>query len=913
MNHPENNSEKLFLIDSYALIYRAYYAMFRHPMFSDSGFNTSTVFGFVNALEDVLNKEHPTHIAAVFDPPGPTFRHKAYAAYKANRPATPEEIRESVPVIQEILAAYRIPVLQVEGYEADDVVGTLARQASAEGITVYMMTPDKDYVQLVGDRVLLYKPRHGGSDIEVLDAAAACAGYGISSPRQMIDLLALMGDASDNVPGAKGIGQKGAVNLLKTYGSVESLLAHVDELKGSIKEKVIESHDNILLSKELVTIKTDVPIQFSADCCRLRTPDYDRLVPLFRKYSFRSFLTRLNERRLAESPDAPPVQAVPGQPRRPRACHTVDTEADCRQLAKRLAGSRDVCFQVVQSSSDVFTADITGLVLTDTGDEVWYVPVPAGRDASARWLAPFKSLFESRDIRKTGYDLKPGIKALALRGIRAGGPLFDVLIAHYLLQPERRHDLFLLASEYLHYEPAKNDYNLDRRTLDTLFSDADTAAPVDCLAEQTAVAAALCPLLETALQQVDMTRLAEEVEMPLIAVLADMELEGVSFSKENMVDFAASLQKEAAELERQVFDWAGTEFNLSSPKQLGEILADRLQLSDRIKKTKTRQMSTSEEVLLTLADKHPVVNTILAYRSVKKLLSTYVEALPQMISPVTGRIHTTFNQAVTATGRLSSADPNLQNIPVREARGREMRKAFVPSHTDSVLLAADYSQIELRLMAAISGDESMLHAFAHDVDIHAMTASKIYNTPLPEVTREMRSKAKTANFGIIYGISAFGLAQRMHIPRSEATTFIADYFRVFPGVHRYMQDAVAEAARQGFVTTLMGRRRYLPDINSRNANVRGMAERNAINAPIQGTAADIIKKAMVTIHRELLARGLRSRMILQVHDELVFDVFLSEKDEVTALVKDAMENAMPLQVPLTVSAGTGTNWLEAHA
>ncbi len=925
--------KKLFLLDAYALIYRAYYALIRNPMYNSSGFNTSTIFGFTNTLEEVLNKEKPTHIAVAFDPPTPTFRHELYPDYKAQREETPEEIVKSVPRIKEIIRAYHIPIIQYDGYEADDVIGTIAKHAAAIGYKVFMMTPDKDYAQLVDDNIFMYKPARSGSGAETLDTAKVCEKYGVKYPKQFIEVLAVMGDKSDNIPGVKGIGEVGAGKLIAEFDTVENLLANIDQVKGANKDKIISDKENLLLSKKLVTICTEIPITFSEENYSLKTPDTAKLKELFKEFNFRTFLSRL-EGRSSPGPSAAPQQLslfdtaptgniVPAESRMYKNIETVaheyitaDTPEKRRQLIQTLQSSPEFCFDSETTGLETFNSELVGMSFAVRPHRAWYVPVPASREEAQAIVDEFRPLFENADIRKIGQNLKFDMLVLLQYGVRTAGTLFDTMLAHYLIQPEQRHNMNYLAEKYLDYSPVEIETLIGKSGKSQLNM---RSVPIDKISEYAAedadISLQLQQKLEKELAETGMTRLAQTVEMPLARVLAEMEATGVKIDVPAMEAYGKELNTDSEKLEEEIYELAGTRFNIASPKQLGDVLFVRLNISEGdkpTKKTKTKQFSTSEEVLTSLEGKHPIIAKILEYRGLKKLQNTYVEALPKLINPRTGRIHTSFNQAVTATGRLSSTDPNLQNIPIRESRGREIRKAFIPSRENNVLLSADYSQIELRLMAHTSKDEHMIEAFRRDEDIHAATAAKIYGIPITEVTSDMRRKAKTANFGIIYGISVFGLSQRLAIPRAEAQELISGYFDAYPGVRRYMNDSIDKARAHGYVETLMGRRRYLPDIRSANAVVRGMAERNAINAPLQGSAADIIKLAMIRISDAFRDNKLQTKMILQVHDELVFDVPTPELDAVKEIVRREMEGAYALSVPLTVEIGVGKNWLEAH-
>ncbi|MDR1865134.1 MAG: DNA polymerase I [Bacteroidales bacterium] len=917
--------KKLFLLDAYALIYRSYYALIRTPMFNSSGFNTSAIFGFVNTLEDVLHKEKPTHIAVVFDPPTPTFRHEMYPQYKAQREETPEEIKRSVPRIKEVIEAYHIPMVEHPDYEADDVLCTLAQKAAAKGFDVYMMTPDKDYAQVVTDHIYMYKPARSGKEVEILDRAKVCERYHVKYPQQFIEVLAIMGDKSDNVPGVKGIGEVGAIKLIEEFGSVECLLENIGRVKGSNKDKIMANRDLLLLSKTLVTIRTDVPVDFSEDDFAVKPVDKPKLKELFKEFNFRTLLSRLED--VPATPHQPGLfdALTPAGAPEQHAYQRIDTvehryrivgdAEERRRLVELLQVQDGFCFDTETTGLKTFNNELVGISFAVQPHQAWYVPLPADREEAQQIVDEFKPLFENPAIRKIGQNLKFDVLALKQYGINTQGTLFDTMLAHYLIQPEQRHNLNYLSEKYLDYAPVEIETLIGRNGKNQLTM---RHVPLEKIAEYAAedadVALQLQLKLEPLLKESGMEELALTVEMPLVYVLADIEATGVKIDVAAMTESGQSLMPEVEKLEEEIYRMAGSRFNIASPKQLGEVLFVHLgiQNGDRTRRTKTKQFSTGEEVLSGMTDKHPIVSKILEYRGLKKLLTTYVEALPKLINSRTGRIHTSFNQAVTATGRLTSTDPNLQNIPIREERGREIRKAFIPDNDDHLLFSADYSQIELRLMAHMSGDANMIGAFRNKEDIHAATAAKIYGIPLSEVTVDMRRKAKTANFGIIYGISVFGLSQRLDIPRTEAQELIAGYFDAYPGVRQYMNRSIEQARMQGYVSTLMGRRRYLPDIYSANAIVRGMAERIAINAPIQGSAADIIKLAMIRIREIFIRRGLQSKMILQVHDELVFDVPKAEAEEVKAIVREEMENAYPISIPLTVETGTGCNWLEAH-
>lgn len=928
-----DTSRRLYLLDAYALIFRAYYALIRMPRVTSSGFNTSAVFGFVNTLEDLLRRENPDFLAVCFDPPGPTFRHEAYADYKGEREATPEDIRLSVPVIKEIVEAYNIPLLEVPGFEADDVIGTMATRAAAEGYTAVMMTPDKDFAQLVTDRILQYKPSYRGQDFELRGVREVCDRYDISSPSQVKDLLALMGDKADNIPGCPGVGEKTASRLIREFGSVEALIAGTASLKGALKKKVEENAEQIVFSKYLATIRTDVPVEASVASLARREPDMPRLMEIFSRLEFRTLMDRVRKRVAGSAPAAPsrtpvqgslfdemPAQDAPSASSGPAEelpapsdevkVVTIREEAGMKELeaAARRAGC--VAVMTLADGEADMTASLLGWALAVKGEPSRAFILPASAPWSASLVA---SLYADPSVLCVSAEVKRDYVCLhncgALRGMEG---YFDVTVAHYLLQPDMRHSLELIASSVLgvelpSYESIAGKKGAKQQKLSQLPD--DLLHPWAARRAQTLLLLH-APLLE-AVRGKEMLPLLEEIELPLIPVLADMEVTGVRVDVQALNDAAASLTARIAGIESEIYALAGEEFNVGSPAKVGEILFDKLHLSDKPKKTKTGQYSTSEEELEKLARLSPIVGLILEYRQLRKLLNTYLTALPATINPATGRIHTTYNQTVTATGRISSSDPNLQNIPVREAVGREIRRAFIPSE-GNLFFSADYSQIELRLVADFADDPDMLAAFSAGQDIHAATAAKIYHLPLAEVTSEQRRKAKTANFGILYGISAFGLSQRLNIPRSEAKELIDNYFEKFPTIHGYITASVEQAREKGYVTTIKGRRRLLPDINSRNPTVRGYAERNAVNAPIQGSAADIIKIAMVRIWREMKARGMASRMIMQVHDELNFDVVPAELPALQELVVREMEGAYTGRVRLTASTGTGPDWLSAH-
>lgn len=922
--------EKLFLLDAYALIYRAYYAFIKNPRINSKGFNTSAIMGFVNTLEDVLKKEQPTHIGIAFDPAGPTFRHEAYEQYKAQREETPEVIRLSVPIIKDIIRAYRIPILEVSGYEADDVIGTLATEAGRKGITTYMMTPDKDYGQLVSDNVFMYRPKYGDKEFEVMGIAEVKAKFDIQSPAQVIDMLGLMGDTADNIPGCPGVGEKTAQKLIAQFGSIESLLEHTDQLKGAIKTKVETNREQILFSKFLATIKTDVPISLDMDRLKREEPDKEELKRIFEDLEFRSLLDRVlgTDKKTAAPPPsaqgdlfgffAPESTEAPENSNLTRLqdltydYQLIDTEEKIEQLLQNILTQKILSLDTETTGTDPIRAELVGMSFSYAENQAFYVPVPADRTEAQRIVDKFKPVFENKETLKVGQNIKYDMLVLANYGVEIQGEMFDTMIAHYVLQPELHHGMDYLAEIYLHYETIKIEELIGPKGKNQKnMRDLDPANIYRYACEDADVTLKLKNVLEKELKQNDAESLFRDIEMPLVPVLAYMERNGVRIDTEALKETSRHFTARMQQIEKEVHRLAGVEFNIASPKQVGEVLFDRLKIVDKPKKTKTGQYVTSEEVLESLKGKHEIVGKILEHRGLKKLLGTYIDALPQLINPQTGHIHTSFNQTVTATGRLSSSNPNLQNIPVRNEDGKEIRKAFIPDE-GCEFFSADYSQIELRIMAHLSQDPHMIEAFRENQDIHAATAAKIYKEKLEDVTREQRSKAKTANFGIIYGISVFGLAERLNIDRKEAKELIDGYFENYPHVKEYMDKSILEAREKGYIETIFRRRRYLPDINSRNAVVRGYAERNAINAPIQGSAADIIKVAMVRIYLRFREEGIRSKMILQVHDELNFSVLPEEKEKVQQIVISEMESAYKMKVPLQADCGWGKNWLEAH-
>lgn len=917
--------KKLFLLDAYALIYRAYYALLRTPRINSKKQNTSAIFGFVNTLGDLLNHQNPTHIAVVFDPSGPTFRHNIFKEYKANREETPEDIRFSVPIIKEIVKGYRIPVISVDGYEADDVIGTMAAIAEREGFDVFMVTPDKDYGQLVTEKTKIYKPSSGGNGAEILGTEEIKRKWGIDRCSQVIDLLGLMGDTADNIPGCPGVGEKTAIKLLSEFGSIENLIGNTDKLKGALQKKVAENIEQIKLSKFLATIKTDVPLDFDEEKLKRSEIDRNALSEIFNELEMRSLITRVINKN-GETPESPAQPSLFDEPESLEVSDSkistiktvahkyslINTKEELTFLKQRLADSRMFCFDTETTSVNAMEAELVGISFAMKEYEAYYIPLPADREGVLETLDIFREEFENEEKEKTGHNLKYDIMVLANYGIEVRGRLFDTMVAHYLLQPEMHHNMDFLSESLLDYRTIHIEELIGAKGKKQLsMRDIDPKKVSEYAAEDADITLRLRYRLEPMLEENRLVDLFQNIEMPLLKVLAKMELTGVIIDEFALAQTSDILTYKLSQIEHNIKIVAGKEINLNSPRQIGELLFDNLQLSEKPRKTKKGQYVTDEETLESLKGKHPVVNDILAHRGIKKLLSTYIDALPQLINNRTGRIHTSINQTITATGRLSSSNPNLQNIPIRDEQGREIRKAFIASE-NSVFLSADYSQVELRIMAHLSNDANLTEAFMADHDIHAATAAKIFKVPIEEVTPEMRRKAKTANFGIIYGISAFGLSERLSISRSEAKSLIDDYFESFPGVKLYIERCIANARDNGYVETLLKRRRYLPDITSRNANVRGYAERNAVNSPIQGTAADIIKIAMINIARRLKESNLRTEMILQVHDELNFNVHREEIEQVKQLIQEEMENAYPLNVPLKVDIGIGQNWLEAH-
>ena len=938
--------DKLFLLDAYALIYRAYYAFIKNPRINSKGFNTSAIMGFINTLEDVLKKENPTHIGIAFDPKGPTFRHEAFEQYKAQREETPEVIRESVPVIKEFIKAYNIPIFEVPGYEADDVIGTLAKQAEKRGIITYMMTPDKDYGQLVSDTTFIYRPKYGDKEFEVMGVERVKEKFGIQTTEQVIDLLGLMGDSSDNIPGCPGVGEKTAQKLIAQFGSIENMLANTSELKGALKTKVEENREQIMFSKFLATIKTDVPVELDLDSLKRETPNEEELSKLFTFYELRALKERVMKNQQAPSlfDEAPVVvsslnkkskkqdslqgslfdffatEDTGGEKKSshltlndtPHTYKLVETEEDISSLALAVKKYKTVCFDTETTSTVALDAELVGLSLSVKENEAFYVTMPAEREMVLQRLEILRDIFENEEIEKVGQNLKYDITVLANYGIEVRGKLFDTMIAHYVLQPELFHGMDYLAEIYLNYETIRIETLIgDKGRGQKNMRDISPVLVCDYACEDADVTLKLKNILQEELKTEGVEDLFYNIEMPLVPVLAYMERNGARIDTAALKETSVLFSKRLADIEQRIYSLAGEPFNIASPKQVGDILFGKLKIVDKPKKTKTGQFVTSEEVLAQLQNRHPIVKDILLYRGLKKLLSTYIDALPELVNPRTGKIHTSYNQTVTATGRLSSSNPNLQNIPIRDEDGKEVRKAFVPDDGCS-FLSVDYSQIELRIMAHLSGDRNMIDDFRSGYDIHAATAAKVYKKPIDEVTKDERRKAKVANFGIIYGISVFGLAERMNVDRREAKELIENYFATYSDVQQYIEKCKQEAKEKGYVETIYHRKRYLPDINSHNAVVRGYAERNAVNAPIQGSAADIIKVAMINIYKRFNEASLKSTMILQVHDELNFNVYPGEKNIVLDIVTAEMQNAIALSVPLIADYGWGVNWLEAH-
>lgn len=919
--------KKLFLFDAYALIYRAYYAFIKNPRINSKGLNTSAVMGFVNTLNEIITKEQPTHIGVAFDH-GKTFRNEAFPEYKAQREETPEDIKRSVPIIKQLLEAWHIPCLQVDGFEADDVIGTLSMKSGKMGVETYMLTPDKDYGQLVRDNIFQFRPRHGGG-YEKMGPKEVCAKYAIENTDQIIDLLALMGDSSDNFPGCPGVGEKTAVKLIEEFGNIDNLLENSDQIKGKLREKVEAHVDDIRMSKFLATIRTDVPIELDLDSLQLREPDEEKLRALFAELEFKTLADKIlkkptqtpkivngqldlfgnfapEDTEIQKNPDFLTLQTTTYN------YQLIDNQEEMQKLCDFFLTNEILSLDTETTSTNPIEAELVGLSFAVEETKAFYVPVPADRNEAQKIVEIFRPVYENPKILKIGQNLKYDLEVLARYGIELQGPMFDTMIAHYLLQPELRHNMDYMAETLLNYQTIHIDQLIgvkgrgQRSMRDLLPSQVYEYA-----CEDADITLRLKNVLEPRLKEAGVESLFHDIEMPLMPVLAEMEMNGVCLDTKALSETSKLFTERMLQLEQHIYELAGEPFNISSPKQVGDILFGKMKIIEKPKKTKTGQFVTSEEVLMQLRSKSPIVGEILDYRGLKKLLGTYVDALPKLINPQTGRIHTSFNQAVTATGRLSSSDPNLQNIPVRGEDGKEIRKCFVPEE-NCQFFSADYSQIELRVMAHLSGDENMIRVFREGKDLHAATAATIYKKNIDDVTRDERTKSKRANFGIIYGITVFGLAERLDISRDEAKMLIDGFFQTFPRVHDYMEQAKQTARERGYAETLFHRRRYLPDINSRNATVRNFAERNAINAPIQGSAADIIKVAMIRIHERFKAEKIRSKMILQVHDELNFSVVPEEKSRVEAIVLEEMQNAYSLNVPLVADCGWGDNWLEAH-
>ena len=920
--------DKLFLLDAYALIYRSYYAFIKNPRINSKGLNTSAIMGFLNTLQEVLTKEQPTHIGVAFDPHGPTFRSEAYPAYKAQREATPEDIKLSVPIIKDLLKAWNIPILQVDGYEADDVIGTLATKAGAQGVKTFMLTPDKDYGQLVTDNVFIYRPRHGGG-YETMGPDEVKQKYGIPSTASVIDLLALMGDSADNFPGCPGVGEKTAVKLINEFGTVEEMLARVDEIKGALKTKVETHVDDIKLSKFLATIKTDVPIELRMDELKVSEPNEAELGKLLEDLEFKSLANKILKKPekmvkpangqldlfaefASEGSSEPEFSSFETLKSVPHTYKLVENEEEMRKICDFFRTNDFLVLDTETTSTSPIDAELVGLSFAIKEHEAFYVPIPANREEALRIINIFKPLYEDPKILKVGQNLKYDLEVLRNYDVRLDGPMWDTMIAHYLIQPELRHNMDYMAEVYLHYKTVHIDELIGPRGKNQRsMRDLSPTEVYEYACEDADITLQLKNKLEPELKKHECEDLFYQIEMPLMPVLAEMEMNGVCLDTQSLAETSKQFTARMNEIEQRIYELAGQQFNIASPKQVGEILFDKLKIVEKAKKTKTGQYVTSEEVLQQLKNKHEIVADILEHRGLKKLIGTYIDALPKLINPRTGHIHTSFNQTITATGRLSSSDPNLQNIPIRGEDGKEIRKAFIPE-PGQLFFSADYSQIELRVMAHLSNDENMIRVFQEGKDLHAATAANIYKKPIEEVTRDERTKSKRANFGIIYGITVFGLAERLDIPRDEAKMLIDGYFETFPQVYDYMEQSKEVARKQGYVTTLFGRRRYLPDINSANATVRGFAERNAINAPIQGTAADIIKVAMIHIFNRFKVENIKSKMILQVHDELNFSVLPEEKEKVEQIVLEEMQNAFQMKVPLVADSGFGDNWLEAH-
>lgn len=922
--------KKLFLLDAYALIYRAYYAFIKNPRINSKGLNTSAILGFTNTMLDVIKNQNPTHLAVVFDYPSATFRQEDFTSYKANREETPEDIKKSIPIIMEVIKAFNIPILMKEGYEADDVIGTLSVMAEERGFKTYMMTPDKDFGQLVTENVFMYKPGRGGKPAETWGVKEVCEKFEVENPKQVIDILGLWGDAVDNIPGIPGIGEKTAKKLISQYGSVEGLIEHADELKGKQKENVINFAEQGLISKKLATIILDVPVEFNEEDLIMCEPNKDKVIELFSELEFRTLAQRAFGVSIQSTAPTEGQLDMFGTPETASFEETevtefktlentehnyilVDTPEKRKSLIADLKKQKSFCFDTETTSVEPLDAELVGFSFSFKKGEAYYIPTPQNFEEAKAIITEFKSVLEDENIDKIAHNIKYDNAVLDKYDITVKGYFFDTMIAHYLIKPDMRHGMDVLAETYLGYKPVSITELIGKKGKNQLnMADLAPEKIVDYASEDADITLQLKEIFEKEIKNSHVEKIYKEIEYPLISVLQKMEKEGVHLDKDALAVFSQELEVELKELENKIYTLSGEEFNIDSPRQLGEVLFEKMEIKAKVKKTKTGQYSTNEETLAKLTDKHEIFNVILDYRSTKKLKSTYVDALPLLINPKTNRLHTSYMQTVAATGRLSSVNPNLQNIPIRTERGREIRKAFIPRDDKHTLLAADYSQIELRIIAALSKDKDMIEAFSSGTDIHSVTASKVFGVSLNEVTRDMRSKAKMVNFGIIYGISAFGLSQRLSIPRKEAKEIIDNYFEEYASIKTYMDNSIASAREKGYVETLLGRRRNLSDINSNNAIVRGHAERNAINAPIQGTAADIIKLAMIGIDKAFTKQNLASKMILQVHDELVFDVLKTEVEQVKEIVKHEMENAVKIAVPLIVEMNTGNDWLEAH-
>ena len=950
-NTMENSEKKLFLLDAYALIYRAFFALNKNPRLNSKGVNTSAVMGFLNSLYEILKNEKPSHIGVAFDVAGTAQRQAEYSEYKANREKMPDDLREAIPYIIRLIEAFNIPIYGVEGYEADDVIGTMSKMAEQQGFTTYMMTPDKDFGQLVTDKVLLYKPAKFGEPAQIWGPKEVCERYGIQEPKQLIDILGLWGDAADNIPGIPGIGEKTAAILVGKYGSVENLIAHADELKGKQKENVIEFAEQGLMSKALATINLEVPVEFNEEELRAKEPDLPALMALFEELEFRTFAKRFLDDYKKTHDNVPVVETPAPRPAQPDLFSNetpnasgqfdlfnqdgntgdllafsdkdsaktvqhdyklVEAEADIMALVELLSKQPQFVFDTETTNIDVYSAELVGISFAIKAHEAWYLPMPANQEECQQKLELLRPLFEDESILKIGQNLKYDISMLAQYGIQVKGKMFDTMLAHYLLEPEQRHNMDYLAEVYLNYITIPIEDLIGKGRMQKTMREVPINLVKEYAAEDADITLQLYEKLMPLLKENGVEKLFYEIEMPLVPVLSRMEANGVKIDTENLQQISEEFGREIHKIEEEIYELAGTPFNIASPKQLGEILFEKLKIDEKAKKTKTGQYATGEEVLQKLLHKHLIIQKILDYRSLTKLKSTYLDALPALVNSKDGLIHTSYNQAVTATGRLSSNNPNLQNIPVRTEKGREIRRAFVPRSEAYTLLAADYSQIELRIIAHLSQDPAMVSDFNLGHDIHAATAAKVFHVPMDQVTKEQRSRAKAVNFGIIYGMSAFGLAERMELSRSEAADIIKKYFEEYAGIKEYMNRSIALARERGYAETILGRRRYLRDINGSNSVVRGFAERNAINAPIQGSSADMIKIAMIGIHEELQRLKMQSKMILQVHDELVFDAHFDELNDLKAIVQDKMVNALPLSVPVVVEMNTGNNWLEAH-